>query len=132
MLSVGMKNANGLGRFATVPPKLSLARLRASPGPVDDLGNAVKDLILAAYPVDLVKSLGLAVEGDQGSRLTLIEVETEVDGIGGVIVSQDHVTSTGVTAPCRAHYPSCGVVGATVAAHAPSRETAQYEVSWHH
>lgn len=99
MLSVGMKNANGLGRFATVPPKLSLARLRASRGPVDDLGNAVKDLILATHPIDLVKTLGLAVKGDQRSRLTLVEVEAAINGIGGVVVAQDHVASTGVTAP---------------------------------
>lgn len=99
MLSVGMKNANGLGRFATVPPKLSLARLRASPGPVDGLGNAVKDLILAAHPVDLVKALGVAIKGDQGSRLTLVEVEAAVNGFGGVVVTQYHVTATGVAAP---------------------------------
>jgi hypothetical protein len=82
-----MKNANGLGRFATVPPKLYLARLRASPGPVDYLGNAVEYLILAAHPINLVETLGSPIKGDQRSCLALIEVEAAVNGIGGVVVT---------------------------------------------
>ena len=66
MLSVGMKNANGLGRFATVPTKLNLARLRASSSPVDYLEYPIQTLKVGSLGTH--NALGLARENARTVR----------------------------------------------------------------
>jgi len=65
----------------------------------DFCGEAVKDFFGATHAVDLGQTASFAIKIDERLGLGLIEVKSAINGLGGVIVTLNHVSPAVVTAP---------------------------------
>jgi hypothetical protein len=73
----------------------------------------------------LSQTAGFAVKIDEGLGLRLIEVKSAINGVGGVVITLDHVSPAVVTAPLAGLVASCLIVGATVTTDATDGKTSK-------
>jgi hypothetical protein len=101
----------------------------------DSFGEAAKDFFGGSDPVNLDHTASFAIKVDEWLGLGLIKVKSAIDGIGGVVVTLNHVSHAVIAAPLAGLVASCLIVGATVTAHTadgqPSKDqfTGNYKIN---